>query len=500
MKIWLRIGSKNITHARTTMGMSISYDELARAFNRMGIECCQEYPQGNYPDTQRYEPVDPSEWLEMWYADPLLWNIDPDAARRGLVCYSRCGECPLRGYDIMDLCDMAFVASSSGYSYHRQRLNIDTPLGILSGGVDISLFPNRLINFQENPFTFLSLGSTQWRKGTDVACRAFVSAFSGGTNVCLKIISPGETEMFINLRDEYSYDSRILFECAPTSKRAQVQEVYYAGHCLLYTSQLEGWGRALAEAMLTGIPSIVARQSSMLDQFSSECGWWFDVADIDMLIERMRYAYSHRCECSVKGQWARQFAINNLTWESGIGKVLPALNAIDKTLDFDEGCINGSLRQLNVGCHIYPLDNWLNLDIKARSLRARMADLGGTIPEIYRFDLRKMWDMPDNSIDAITISHVLVFVTDAEAKHCISECYRVLKRGGVARFTELDENQFPFPGLLSTYTPDKMSFLVLKAGFDAEIMTRDATHHHDKSICIDGHGDPPKVFFVEGVK
>ena len=506
MKIWLRIPQSNLTHARTAMGMSISYDGVADAFNRMGIECLKEFPTGNHDDTEQHVPPDPGGWMVMWYCDPMLWDLDDKTPNRGLVCYSRCGECIMPGYEQMARCDMAFVASSSGQQFHLNNSGsffVGTPLGIISGGVDPIKFPYSPPDFHCNPFTFLSVGVTHERKGNDVACEAFCMAFGESEDVKLKVISPGETEMFMELKDRYASDQRIDVACKLVLDRSMVQTEYYNGHCLLYLSYIEGWGRCLPEAMLTGIPSIVTRQSSMLDQFSADCGWWVKGTlsggiDIDEIAQRMRCAYLNRDDCKEKGLFARRFALNNLTWESGIGKALPALNAIYKTKELGIEHLS-DCPQLNIGCNKFPLDGWLNLDIEARAIRATFADSGEVAPEIYRFDLRESFNLPDNSVDAITISHVLVTIEEQHIVRCLNECYRVLKGGGVARFTEDDDDHFYFPST-TYFTPAKMREMVGQAGFRAEIMDRHATNYSNSSICVDFHGDPPKCFFVEGVK
>lgn len=342
MKIFARIGKEYLTHARTVFGQSISYDGMMDGFKNLGIECFSEFPTGSYPTAEQHIPDNPGDYLELWYGNPDMYRIDMDAPRRGLVAYVRCGEC-LLPKDNLNKCDLIFTASTSSRDYHQKYL--DPPIHVLSGGIKTELFYYIERDYEASPFVFLHVGSTQWRKGSDMACEAFVKAFPTQSDVELLIISPGPTEMFEELKLKYKADSRFRFEVNAVMDRSQMLSEYYAkGHCLVYPSVTEGWGRCIAEAMATGMPSIVSRWSSMLDQFTSECGWWIEMSDDyttgfrlaskDDLTRKMQTAYNDRSACCKRGKNAAAFAKDNLTWEVGIRKILPILEIYNGETDF----------------------------------------------------------------------------------------------------------------------------------------------------------------------
>lgn len=76
----------------------------------------------------------------------------------------------------------------------------------------------------------------------------------------------------------------------------------------------------------------------MLDQFNDGCGWWIEpdiekfdgyaMPSVSNLAEKMSYAFEHKHLCKVKGQFAHEWARDNLTWEIGINKALPMLKSV----------------------------------------------------------------------------------------------------------------------------------------------------------------------------
>jgi hypothetical protein len=134
----------------------------------------------------------------------------------------------------------------------------------------------------------------------------------------------------------------------------------------------------------------------------------------------------------------------------------------------------------------------------------------------------------DNSIDAITESHSLMYVRDRDLPGIVSELYRILKVGGVVRITEserLDPNS-PEYGIIYDRSRDISSFrnicrllsygeldiaknttgfekykkLFTEAGFEVFKIDADETYYSDKSLIQCLHGKEPNVFFLEALK
>lgn len=118
-------------------------------------------------------------------------------------------------------------------------------------------------------------------------------------------------------------------------------------------------------------------------------------------------------------------------------------------------------------------------------------------------------DYKDNSVDGITISHALMFLTPSELTTFTKIMYKVLKPGGIVRITEDDtENKqslwYKTGNLKSNPCcltgPEMMRQVLENAGFQVFDVDRKTTHFYDKSLMQSYRGGQPNVFFIEGVK
>lgn len=115
----------------------------------------------------------------------------------------------------------------------------------------------------------------------------------------------------------------------------------------------------------------------------------------------------------------------------------------------------------------------------------------------------------DGTVDGITISHAIMFLTVPELKTFMKEAWRVLKTGGVIRITE-DDTENPSSDMYGTGCiasgprcltgPKMMREILEEAGFKAYDVDRKTTHFYDESLMQAYRGGPPKRFFIEGVK
>ena len=153
--------------------------------------------------------------------------------------------------------------------------------------------------------------------------------------------------------------------------------------------------------------------------------------------------------------------------------------------------------KINLGCGVYPLEGFINLD-KGR--------------KYGRWYFQNGLNYHDNSVDAITISHSLMYLDVDELWKFMIEAYRVLKIGGVIRITE-DNTTDPRSSVYGGYkkhrnpppfkclTDAKMMRKALEqAGFKVYDVSLDETHYKDKSLIQHYHGEFPRVFFIEGQK
>jgi len=79
--------------------------------------------------------------------------------------------------------------------------------------------------------------------------------------------------------------------------------------------------------------------------------------------------------------------------------------------------------KLQLGCGPNVLPGWLNTDKRASAYRA-----GAEYLDVSR----RFW-LPDSSVDYVFSEHLFEHLTYPQAGNMLSECYRVLKPGGVIR-------------------------------------------------------------------
>jgi predicted SAM-dependent methyltransferase len=122
-----------------------------------------------------------------------------------------------------------------------------------------------------------------------------------------------------------------------------------------------------------------------------------------------------------------------------------------RTMDFlanlpqDDLCVN-------LGCGYRPMKGWVNVD------RAR----GPEVQVVW--NLTEGLPFPKSSCSAVFSEHFIEHISKEDAARFLSECYRVLKTGGVLRISTPDAEQF-----LRSYSGDR-KFLV-HPSFSQEIDT-----------------------------
>lgn len=145
--------------------------------------------------------------------------------------------------------------------------------------------------------------------------------------------------------------------------------------------------------------------------------------------------------------------------------------------------------KLNLGFGDDPLEGFVNLDKRHG----------------WRFESGLA--LPGKSVAAITVSHALMYVTPEDLPYVIKEFYRVLLDDpGVLRITEddCDNPASPrfggHPEARSLTSPARTRAALEAAGFLVKDCTAAESFFEDNSLCQHLHGDPPKVFFIEGIK
>lgn len=113
------------------------------------------------------------------------------------------------------------------------------------------------------------------------------------------------------------------------------------------------------------------------------------------------------------------------------------------------------------------------------------------------------------SVDAITISHALMYVREYDWRFVFSEFFRVLKSGGVVRITEDDtenatspRHTHPWAGAATLTGPRMTRKYLTRAGFGVSDMPADTTNFANDLLLIAHreHKVQRYVYYIEGVK
>jgi SAM-dependent methyltransferase len=80
-----------------------------------------------------------------------------------------------------------------------------------------------------------------------------------------------------------------------------------------------------------------------------------------------------------------------------------------------------NLTRVNIGCGPLVRPGWINLDRQKHS------------PDVTPYDIRRGLPFGDGQVDACYTSHMVEHLSAPEAKQFLTECFRVLKPGGIIR-------------------------------------------------------------------
>jgi ubiquinone/menaquinone biosynthesis C-methylase UbiE len=142
--------------------------------------------------------------------------------------------------------------------------------------------------------------------------------------------------------------------------------------------------------------------------------------------------------------------------------------------------------KLNLGCGSSKLNGFINLD----------KNIGWTWESGIPYK--------NETIEAITESHSIMYVNDKDWPFIFNEIKRVLIPGGIIRITE-DATDNPeskwfggHPTAISLTSFKKISDYLFD--FNVFKVAYDFSYFKDKSLLQDLHGGEPKVFFLEAIK
>ncbi len=152
-------------------------------------------------------------------------------------------------------------------------------------GADLSLFTDRHSSRALSPFRFLFVGAQIYRKGLDLLLDAFTSVRQRYPSAELVIIGGGGDAS--GLLDSQHRPGVML--AGPMTQVALADE-YRNADCLVLPSRNDSYGMVVAEALASGLPTIVSDMVGAKDWIQEgKNGWIIPTANVEALIERMRW-------------------------------------------------------------------------------------------------------------------------------------------------------------------------------------------------------------------
>lgn len=230
-------------------------------------------------------------------------------------------------------------------SYHNKRLfikeGVDIPIYVIPLGVDEKFtFKQRVV---KNTFTFLWVGTFTKRKDPLLVVDAFKALYSDRGDVKLILKTSGGIAQKFDFGSNIEVIDRILTE-------DELINLYHSSDCFVFPSRGEGFGLPPLEAIATGMPTIMAYNTGMIDILKNgigcplekqtlepaekfkddwgEIGNW-SVSDIDELKEKMSYVYNNQEKCFKQAKEQSDFVKKVYTYQNTalkIKKILEVLN------------------------------------------------------------------------------------------------------------------------------------------------------------------------------
>ena len=223
-------------------------------------------------------------------------------------------------------------------------------------GVQIPLFKVPLGNCQdqyhflnrnwhisnERPFKFLHIGFSNWRKGGDLAMKAFRKVFP---------TSQKDVQLIMKISKQYTppwmipgmrtQDDRIIIIKEHLSDR-EMLNLYSEAHCYAGPSRGDAWNLLAFQALATGMPAITTNycgpeeyqhltfplnyKMEYCDKKVLGDDWgYYGEPDLDHLCELMEYAYKNPEACRIKGIEASNEIKKNYTWDQTARKILDVI-------------------------------------------------------------------------------------------------------------------------------------------------------------------------------
>lgn len=209
-------------------------------------------------------------------------------------------------------------------------LDLKPPLVIIPNGVhreDFASLPNPEIFYQQFPETrnkklIILLGRIDPKKGLDLLAPAFSELYQKLENLHLIIAGPDNTG-FLPTAKQYFIESRCIH--AVTFTGMLTGEVKYAAlaaaNIYVAPSYSEGFSMSVLEGMAAGLPCVITTGCNFPEAGMANAAMIVDI-DADSIANALIQLVENEQEAKEMGDRARQFIMENYTWDQVAQKMI----------------------------------------------------------------------------------------------------------------------------------------------------------------------------------
>lgn len=359
-------GSQFINHSLAIVNREIEFELLKRPEIELSIIPFEKH-HFTEEDIPGFAPIAKAFYKNLLFKEFTIkhrWPPDfslPDAGKLIIMQPWEMGDMPQKWYTpFIETVDEIWVYSKANKEIYikagipEEKVFV-VPLGIRKELYEKDYEPYRL-NTQAR-YKFLFNGGTIFRKGVDLLIEAYIQEFAKEEDVCLVIKDIGINNIY-----QETYQSLIEKE-AGKRKNPEIiylkedlndnslMELYKACDCYVHPYRGEGFGLPIAEAMGHGLPVIVTGNGSALDFCKPEFTYFLDFefkhfievnekneeiknlhpfpeVKVGSLRYWMRYVFNNREEAKQKGRAAKDFILENFTWQNTANIIIEHLEEI----------------------------------------------------------------------------------------------------------------------------------------------------------------------------
>jgi glycosyltransferase involved in cell wall biosynthesis len=204
----------------------------------------------------------------------------------------------------LSLATIVSVASASTRE-SLEAVGTKTPIRVIPYGFPADAFYSK-VGASNGPFNVIAVGTQDLRKGTPYLLEAWKRA--GLKDARLTLVGP------LRLSASFLASYAGLFKHIAHVPRAALGDVYRAADIMAFPTLGDGFGLVMQEAMCCGTPVITTRNGGGPECITNgKNGWLIPAANIDALVEALRYCSENRDDVTLVGRAARARA-ETWTW------------------------------------------------------------------------------------------------------------------------------------------------------------------------------------------